>query len=35
MMGSVKTRTLLILAVVTGLAILAAGAVQILQAGAR
>jgi hypothetical protein len=35
MMGAVKTRTLLILAVVTGLAILVAGAVQILQAGAR
>lgn len=30
-----KTRTLLILAVVTGFAILAAGAIQILQAGGR
>lgn len=30
-----KTRTLLILAVVTGLVILVAGAVQILQAGAQ
>ena len=31
--GGMKTRTLMLLALVTGLAILAAGAIQILMAG--